>query len=100
MSLKRGFIGTIILIIVALALLKYFFGFDVLEASQTPQGQSTVGYIKAVVETVWSYISGPVVFVWDKIIWPILNLGWTSLQALLHTGQVGGGIPDTVRIQY
>lgn len=98
MSLKRGFIGTLILIIIALALLKYFFAFDVFDAAKSPQGQSTVGYIKNIIDVVWSYIAKPVLFTWNKIIWPLLMLGWNSLQALLHTGQVGGGIPGSPSI--
>ncbi|MBX4195472.1 hypothetical protein KW796_00745 [Candidatus Parcubacteria bacterium] len=85
--MNRGFIGTIVLIIVALALAKYFLNFDVFSAAETPQGQSTVGYVKSIIDTVWHYISGPAVFVWSKIIWPILKLAYDNFQNLIHMGQ-------------
>lgn len=88
MSSKRGFVGTIILIIIALALLKYFLNWDVLDASQTSQGQTTIAYVKNVVNLVWGYISTPVLFVWQRIVEPIAMLGWNSLQQLIDNGGI------------
>ena len=75
---EKGIIHWIVLIIAGLALLKYFLGWDIFEAASSEEGRSTIGYVKQVVDTVWSYIAGPVTFVWNFIIWPILSFVWQS----------------------
>lgn len=77
MSKNRGFVGSIVLIIVAFILLKYFFDLEP----------------RAAIDLVWSYISKPAIFLWDHIIWPILDLAWRNFQALIRTGQVQGMPP-------
>lgn len=59
----RGFIGTIILIILALAALKYFFDFSIFEFLGSPEGKSVLDYVKEIlawlkdaVLALWSYI--------------------------------------------
>lgn len=73
MKKDKGFIGIIILIIIALALLKYFLNWSIFEAAATPQGKETVGYTQNIVSTIWSYLSVPFHFVWDRILSPLLN---------------------------
>ena len=90
MSKKRGFIGIIVLAIVALALLKYFFNFDVFEASKTSLGQSTVGYVKSIIDIVWHYIATPVSFIWSRVVWPVLSLAWNNFHTLIEMGQKSG----------
>lgn len=68
---------TIVLIIVAFILLKYFFDLEP----------------KAAIDLAWSYIQKPAIFAWDRIIWPVLSLAWENLQQLIQTGKVPGQPP-------
>ena len=82
---QKGFITLIILIIIALALAKYFYSFDVFNAAATPQGQQTTSYIKQIFDFIWSFIGRPLTFLWDNVIKGILFkvflLGWDQLQS-------------------
>lgn len=80
---EQGFIGLVILIIIALALLKYYLDFDVFAAAGSPHGQETIGYTARVVRVIWSYISTPVTFVWNQIILPLIKVAWTAFEHLL-----------------
>lgn len=80
---QGGFIGLLLLIIVALAALKYFLNFDIFSAAATPQGQGTISYLGRL----WDYVSPAVMFVWNQIMQPILSLAWQSLQAFLQWGK-------------
>lgn len=71
---NRGFITTIILVIVAFILLKYFFDLEPREA----------------IDSVWAYIEKPVMFVWNRVIWPLLSLSWENFQHLLNNGTIPG----------
>ena len=84
---ERGFISTIVLIIIGLAALKYFLNWDIFDAASSEQGQGTIGYVRNIINTVWAYIETPVKFVWNEIIWPLLGLGWQSLQAFIEWGK-------------
>ncbi|OHB10326.1 MAG: hypothetical protein A3G05_00285 [Candidatus Zambryskibacteria bacterium RIFCSPLOWO2_12_FULL_45_14] len=70
--MKRGFISWLILIIIALALLKYFFNWSIFEAIESEKGRNTVLYIRDVLNTSWAYIKVPVIYVWQKIMELIL----------------------------
>lgn len=83
----RGFIEIVILIILALAALKYFLDWDIFDAAATEEGQGTISYIKKVLDAIWSYIGSPVTWAWDKVFWPILQLGWESLQKFIEMGK-------------
>lgn len=89
MKKDQGFVGIIILVIVGLALLKYFINFDVFEAADSPQGQQTIGYTAQILRTIWSYISTPVSYAWSQVAWPLLKLFGTTLQAFIHWSQTG-----------
>ena len=67
MKKDRGFVGLIIILIVALAALKYFLNWSIFDAVSTEQGKSTILYIRDVVNIVWHYLSVPVQFIWDKM---------------------------------
>ena len=61
--MNKGFISTIVVIIIALAALKYFFDWSIFEAAGTSEGQGTLAYVKDLlvwmkdaVVTVWHYI--------------------------------------------
>lgn len=71
---KGGFISSIVLLIVAFILLKYFFNLEP----------------KAAIDLAWSYIQKPATFAWNHIIWPVLSLAWKNLQVLIQTGKVAG----------
>jgi hypothetical protein len=83
----RGFIGTIFLVIVGLAALKYFLNWDIFDAAKSEEGRSTIGYIRDIINTIWSYIETPATFAWNNIVWPLLSLFWQSLQAFLEWGR-------------
>ncbi len=84
---KGGFIGILILIIIALALLKYFFNWSIFDAAASEEGRGTIGYIRDIFNTVWSYLAAPVTFAWNEVVWPLLKLAWQSLQAFIEWGR-------------
>jgi hypothetical protein len=81
---NQGFISYIILIIVALGLLNYFFDWSIFEFLSSDKGQGTVSYLRDVISTGWSYISAPVTFIWEEIIWPVLQFSWRSFQLMIE----------------
>ncbi len=87
MNGEKGFIGWLVLIIIALALLKYFFNWSIFDAAASEQGRGTITYIRDVLNLVWSYLSAPVTFAWKEIVWPILQFAWQSLQAMFEWGR-------------
>ncbi|MBI1974365.1 MAG: hypothetical protein HYS51_00690 [Candidatus Zambryskibacteria bacterium] len=56
MQTNRGFIGKIILIIIGLALLKYFFDWSIFDAIDSPRGQAAISYIKDIITYIWNEI--------------------------------------------
>ena len=61
--MNRGFIHTVVVIIIGLAALKYFFDWSIFEAAGTAEGQSTLSYVKELL--VW--IKDKVVSLWNHI---------------------------------
>ena len=86
-SKKGGFIGLIVLIIIALIVLKYLYNFSVFDAAASPQGQSTISYTQQVLGTVWSTIGPPVTFFENQIFFPLVGIIWANFQSFLHWGQ-------------
>ncbi len=87
---QRGFIGLIITLVVALALLKYFFDFNIIDFIKSPKVAEVFDYIKRAVLLVWNkFLLYPVVWFWDTIIiglvWEGLKMGYGIL-----TGWVDG----------
>ena len=68
MKKDRGFISWLILLVIALALLKYFLNWSIFDAIESERGRETVSYIREVLDVVWSYARTPVLFVWQKIL--------------------------------
>ena len=66
MRKERGFISLLILLIIALALLKYFLNWSIFDAMESERGRETVSYIRDVLNIAWSYVRTPVMFVWQK----------------------------------
>ena len=85
--MNKGFISLIILIIIGLALLKYFMNWDVFNAAASDQGINTIRYTRDVINYVWNIIETPVKFAWNQVAWPILSLAWDSLQAFIEWGK-------------
>jgi len=68
MNREGGFIGWLILIIIALALLKYFFDWSIFDAAASEEGQGTIYYIRDILDLTWYYIQTPVLWLWDRIL--------------------------------
>ena len=68
MKRDKGFISWLILLVIALALLKYFLNWSIFDAIESERGRETVSYIREVLDVVWSYARTPVLFVWQKIL--------------------------------
>ncbi|OHA89841.1 MAG: hypothetical protein A2832_00945 [Candidatus Zambryskibacteria bacterium RIFCSPHIGHO2_01_FULL_44_22b] len=56
MEKNRGFIGKLILIIIGLALLKYFFDWSIFDAIESERGKEVVAYIKNIITYIWNEI--------------------------------------------
>ncbi|KND48954.1 MAG: hypothetical protein AB200_00810 [Parcubacteria bacterium C7867-005] len=84
---QKGIIGKVILIIIALILLKYFLDWSIFDAVSSEQGQETTSYIGRVFNVVWGYISAPVIFIWEKIVWPVFSLVWHTFELFLDWGE-------------
>ncbi len=79
LNLNRGFIKTVIVIVIALIILGYF-GFDVESIIRSESVQRNLHYVWNVVVSIWdNYLVGPVIFVWDRI---IVGMLWESLQRI------------------
>jgi hypothetical protein len=83
----RGFIKWIALAIIALALLKYFLNWSVFDAAESDQGKSTIGYTRDILNLIWSYIASPVIFIWEKIMLPLIDIIWNAFQTFLGWGR-------------
>ena len=68
MKRNRGFVGNLILLVIALALAYYFFDWSIFDAAESEKGRDTIDYIRNVLTALYSYIKTPVLFVWNKII--------------------------------
>ena len=77
MRTDRGFIGFILLIIIALILAKYFYNFSVFQAASSPQGQQTISYTQQILNAIWS----------------VITFIWKSLQTLLMSGKTATSTP-------
>lgn len=74
MNMKKGFISTLLMILVGLALLKYFFDWSIFDAAASEQGRGTISYIRDILNTTWAYIGTPVMYVWNEVIKPFLEM--------------------------
>ena len=64
---QEGFISTLILIVIALALLNYFFDINIFDLASSEKGRATIDYIQNIFSVVWSWIRVPVLFFWNAI---------------------------------
>ncbi|MEK7176761.1 MAG: hypothetical protein AAB719_00465 [Patescibacteria group bacterium] len=68
MKKQGGFISWLILIIVGLALLKYFFNWSIFDAASSEKGQATISYLRDILNLTWKYIGTPVMWLWDRVV--------------------------------
>lgn len=91
MKKDRGFITTLLLIIIGLALLKYFFNWSIFDAAASEEGRGTISYIRDVLNTVWRYIETPVKFAWNEVVKPLFSFALDSLRMLVQEGREASG---------
>ena len=66
---ERGFISTIIVIVAALVLAKYYFDFNIIDFLKSPNVVEIWDYIKRFFEIIWNnFIKDPFFYLWDNII--------------------------------
>lgn len=65
---RGGLISWLLLIIVALALLKYFFDWSIFDAANSDQGRKTIAYVKEVIMFIWSYLKIWTLFLWGRAV--------------------------------
>lgn len=75
---NQGFIGIIVLIIVAVVILSYL-GFDLKKIFTSDMVQKNFSYVTGVIKNIWSnYLSVPFAFVWDEAAKPLFQLMWKT----------------------
>jgi len=68
MKRDKGFVSWLILIVIALALLKYFLNWSIFDAANSEQGRNTINYIKDVLNAIWFYLRTPALFIWQMVV--------------------------------
>jgi len=91
MKRDKGFVTTILIIIIALALLKYFLNWSIFDAASSEQGQSTIGYVRDILNTIWDHIGAPVAFVWNEVVKPLFEFAFSSLLQMIQEGREASG---------
>lgn len=87
---SKGFIGTIVLIVLALAALKFFFDFNIIDFLKSPAVVEVFDYIKRFFEIVWfKYIGGVFWYIWNNIIidviWKTIVEGYELLKKYVNS---------------
>lgn len=79
--LKKGFIGIIVLVIVAIIFLSYL-GFDLKKIFTSAMVQKNFSYVTEFLKTLWAgYLSKPFTFVWGEMFKPLMELMWKAFLA-------------------
>jgi len=69
---NKGFVKTIILVVIALIILGYF-GYDIKDIINSEKVKGNLNYVWGFVKTFWNnYLEAPVMLVWDKFIIGVL----------------------------
>lgn len=77
----RGFIGMIVLIVIAIVILSYL-GFDLKKIFTSDSVQKNFSYVTDVIKDVWSgYLSKPFTFVWSEAVKPLFQIVWKAFLA-------------------
>lgn len=91
---QRGFIRTIIILVIALLALSYY-GFDLRKTVDDPTTQSNFSYVKGIVLDVWHrYLEEPAKYLWNDI---FLKLIWRP--SIRDLERVGNNEPTSL-MQY
>ncbi len=80
----------LLIIIIGLALLKYFFDWSIFDAASSEQGRGTISYIRDILSKTWYYIGTPVMYVWNEILKPFMVFFRNSLGGMLEGKSVSG----------
>lgn len=74
---SKGFIGTIVIVVIGLALLKYFFDWNIIEFLKSPKVIETFYYIKKFIVLIWDkFVATPASFLWNDI---VINIIWKTI---------------------
>ena len=80
-NLKRGFIGIIVLVVIAILLLSYL-GFDLKKIFTSKAVVTNFSYVWGIIKTIWSdYLSVPFAFVWSNLLKPLFEIVWKAFLA-------------------
>lgn len=78
---SRGFVGIIVLIVIAILLISYL-GFDLKKIFTAPAVKNNFAYIWNFVEGIWTdYLSVPIMFLWEQLIRPLFEIMWKAFMA-------------------
>jgi hypothetical protein len=81
---KRGFIGLIITLVVALALAKFYFDWNFIDFFNSIKTSEVFIYLKKFALLVWGkFLVGPVVFIWNFVFVDIIWKTFVSLFDML-----------------
>lgn len=90
-ELNRGFVRTVIIIVIALLILSYF-GFNIRAIVNSPAGQDNFTYTQEVILNVWNnYLKGPATYLWKDI---FLDLIWNP--AIENLTDIKDGKSDSI----
>lgn len=77
---NRGFIGIIVIIVIAIILLSYL-GFDLKKIFMSDLVQKNFGYVWGFIKTLWlNYLSVPFTYLWNELLKPLFELSWKALK--------------------
>jgi hypothetical protein len=75
---KRGFIGIIVIVVIAILLLSYL-GFDLKKIFTSEPVKNNFTYVWGVIRNVWvNYLSVPFTFIWGEALKPLLEIAWKA----------------------
>jgi len=61
--MEKGFINLIIIIIIGLALLKYFFDFSIFDILAMEKGRATLEYVQELVKSLWEALLALIAYI-------------------------------------
>lgn len=84
---QKGFIGRIILILVALVFVASYFNFDIKSFIESPMTQKNISYFVTLGKTVWKgYLEKPTQYLWNSVFADIIKQSFiqtmTNVKAL------------------
>jgi hypothetical protein len=84
MKKEKGFIQLIIIVIIALAALKYVFDFSIIDFLAQDKAKETIDYIwNDIIVFLWvNYLGAPIIWAWD-IGKDLAKLGWENFILVL-----------------